>query len=51
MKDMSLVLFTFNKVTLKVVTVNGTKWCKAKYVWKALKYQKKLVMLCEGIVL
>ena len=37
---MSLALFTFNEVALKVVTVNGKQWCRAKEVCKALEYKK-----------
>ena len=38
---MSLVPFTFNKVELKVVTVNGKQWCRAKEACKALEYEKR----------
>ena len=38
---MSLVLFTFKNVELKVVTINGKPWASAKEVCKALEYNKK----------
>ena len=37
---MSLVPFTFKNVELKVVTVNGKPWVRAKEVCKALEYSK-----------
>ena len=40
-KDMSLVPFTFNKVTLQVVSINGKEWCRVKEVSKALEYEKR----------
>ena len=38
---MSLVPFTFKNVELKVVTINGKSWTRAKEVCKALGYLKK----------
>ena len=38
---MSLVPFTFKNVELKVVTINGKPWTRAKEVCKALGYLKK----------
>ena len=38
---MSLVPFTFKNVELKVVTINGKPWTRAKEVCKALEYNKK----------
>ena len=38
---MSLVPFTFKYVELKVVTINGKPWTRAKEVCKALGYLKK----------
>ena len=38
---MSLVPFTFKNVDLKVVTINGKPWTRAKEVCKALEYNKK----------
>ena len=38
---MSLVPFTFKNVALKVVTINGNPWTRAKEVCKALEYLKK----------
>ena len=38
---MSLVPFTFKNVELKVVTINGNPWTRAKEVRKALEYNKK----------
>ena len=40
-KKMSLVPFTFKNVELKVVTINGKPWTRAKEVCKALEYNKK----------
>ena len=40
-KKMSLVPFTFKNVELKVVTINGRPWTRAKEVCKALEYNKK----------
>ena len=40
-KKMSLVPFTFENVELKVVTVYGKPWTRAKEVCKALEYNKK----------
>ena len=40
-KKMSLVPFTFTNVELKVVTINGKPWTRAKEVCKALEYNKK----------
>ena len=37
----SLIPFTFNAVELKVVTIDGKEWCRAKEVCKALEYQKR----------
>ena len=37
-KKMSLVPFTFKNVELKVVTINGKPWTRAKEVCKALEY-------------
>ena len=37
----SLVPFTFNKVDLVVVNLNGKEWCRAKEVCQALEYEKK----------
>ena len=37
---MSLVPFTFNRVALKVMTVDSKDWCRAKEVCKALEYKK-----------
>ena len=37
---MSFVLFTFNKVALQVVTIDGKEWCRAKEVCKVLEYKK-----------
>ena len=38
---MSLVPFTFTNVELKVVTINGKPWTRAKEVCEALEYNKK----------
>ena len=38
---MSPVPFTFKNVELKVVTINGKPWTRAKEVCKALEYNKK----------
>ena len=38
---MSLVPFTFKNVELKVVTINGKPWARAKEVCRALKYDAK----------
>ena len=38
---MSLVPFTFKNVELKVVTINGKPWTRAKEVCKALEYNNK----------
>ena len=38
---MCLVPFTFKNVELKVVTINGKPWTRAKEVCKALEYLKK----------
>ena len=38
---MSLVPFTFKNVELKVVTINGKHWTRAKEMCKALEYNKK----------
>ena len=38
---MSLVPFTFKNVGLKVVTINGKPWTRAKEVCKALEYQRR----------
>ena len=38
---MSLVPFTFKNVELKVVTINGKPWTRAKEVCRALKYDAK----------
>ena len=40
-KKMSFVPFTFKNVELKVVTINGKPWTRAKEVCKALEYNKK----------
>ena len=37
-KKMSLVPFTLKNVELKVVTINGKPWTRAKEVCKALEY-------------
>ena len=37
----SVVSFTFNKVELEVVTVDGKEWCGKKEVCKALEYERK----------
>ena len=39
---MSLVPFTFKNVELKVVTVNGKPWTRAKEVCKALEYSQRI---------
>ena len=44
---MSLVPFTFNNVTLQVVTVDGKEWCRAKEVCKALEYQRRHCKDCK----
>ena len=38
---MSLVPFTFKNVELKVVTINGKPWARAKEVCRALEYNNK----------
>ena len=38
---MSLVPFIFKNVELKVVTINGKPWTRAKEVCRALKYDAK----------
>ena len=43
-KKMSLVPFTFKNVELKVVTINGKPWTRAKEVCKALENNKKHVI-------
>ena len=40
-KKMSLVPFTFKNVELKVATINGKPWTRAKEMCKALEYSKK----------
>ena len=47
-KKMSLVPFTFKNVELKVVTINGKPWARAKEVCKALEYNKKTVHVIRG---
>ena len=48
----SLIPFTFNTVELKVVTVEGKQWCRAKEVCKALEYQRQTAKVikdhCSG---
>ena len=39
---MSLSPFTFNEVVLHVVTVDVKEWCRAKEVFRALEYDKKV---------
>ena len=39
---MSLALFTFKNVELKVVTINGKPWTRAKEVCKALEYSRSI---------
>ena len=39
---MSLVPFTFKNVELKVVTINGKPWTRAKEVCKALEYSRSI---------
>ena len=39
---MSLIPFTFNKVALQVVTVDGKEWAQAKEVCKVLEYKKDI---------
>ena len=41
-KKMSLVPFTFKNVELKVVTINGKPWTRAKEVSKALEYSRSI---------
>ena len=38
---MSLVTFTFNKIQLQVVTINGKYGVERRKVYKALEYEKK----------
>ena len=40
---MSLVPFTFKNVELKVVTINGKPWARAKEVCRALKYDANII--------
>ena len=47
---MSLVPFTFKNVELKVVTINGKHWIRAKEVCKALKYQRRTKDILRGHV-
>ena len=47
---MSLVPFAFNAVELKVVTVNGKHWTRAKEVCKALEYQRQTKNILRGYV-
>ena len=45
---MSFIPFTFNKVQLQVVTINGKEWCRAKEVCKALEYREKTAHIIRG---
>ena len=45
---MSLVPFTFKNVELKVVTINGKPWTRAKEVCKALEYSLSINHVIKG---
>ena len=44
---MLIVPFTFNKVKLQIVTIDGKDWCRAKEVCKALEYGKNTKTHCS----
>ena len=47
---MSLIPFTFNKVALQVVTIDGKEWCRGKEICKALGYKKDRAHVVRGHV-
>ena len=44
----SVMPFAFNAVELKVVTINGKPWARAKEVCKALEYNKKTAQVIRA---
>ena len=49
-KMSSVMPFTFNAVEIDVVTIREKPWTRAREVYKALRYDKKLETLSKIIV-